>query len=135
MQITANTDTKWDKDEIPKYTIYKKLLKFGEIRYFESGKALFSGQLGLSKKQKDGTYIYSNLELQVWGDDAESLANALNSQEFSVSIIGGSIEGAGYVGKNGEVKKIALVNPQQIIIHSDDQKAVDRVNKLQEMPF
>lgn len=144
MQIIANTDTTWKKEEVNNFTVYKKMLKFGQIRYFESGKALFTGQLGLSKKQKDGSYVHSNLELQIWGDDAERLADILNyptstspsySKGFCVSITGGSLEGAGYVGKNGEVKKIALANPQQVIIHCEDPTEVKKINELQEMPF
>lgn len=125
MQITKQIKPDWDKNEISKHTVYMKNLSFPEVKYFESGKALFKGSIGLSTKlnKEDKDYNYLNIELQVWGEDAENLADILKEDRTSISTKGGVLENASYRTKDGEVKqKLALVNPTEIIIYVEGEE-------------
>jgi len=120
----AYESSKWKKEDVEKYTIYKKKLKFGEFKFVKDGKANYSAKINFSKKREDGTYKNANVKLILWDKAAEDFVDFIGGEDKDVTIStkGGSFNWRFYISNKGEeTEEYSLTNPSAIYVEQFEE--------------
>lgn len=80
-----------------------------ELRYTPNGKATANFSLGMKRafKNQEGSYEWDNLNVVVWGKQAEACANYLSAK--SMVTVDGRIQIRTYDGQDGQKKWVTEV--------------------------
>lgn len=118
-----------------------------EIRYLEDGQAVLKFSIAVKKynsKEKKATGLAAYYDVELWGDEAEKLADELEDGD-KVSIESGMLSSNSYE-KNGQKNYRCLIQfPKGIEVHKKlqgnsskpkpDTKAMTEAITEQEIPF